>query len=310
MGIFWALIKTVRPRQWVKNFSLLAAAVFSGFLFMPGVLLTVVEAMVVFTLLASGVYLFNDLIDIERDRKHPFKMKRPIASGELPVSMAVLVMVFCLVSSLAWAYQLNFFFFLTALAYAMMQVLYSLYLKKVTIVDVMLVASGYVLRIYAGAVVINVHMNVWFLLTVVSASLFLAIGKRRSEMTLLKGSGQTASVRITLKHYTEQLLDVYTAMFANATWLTYALFTFNHPKIVPQGKILTLMSDLPLTLMSEKLMMITTPLVIFGVMRYLQLIYEKNEGESPERIFLSDKPLIITVLAWGVLVIGLLYKVD
>jgi 4-hydroxybenzoate polyprenyltransferase len=308
MGVFWALLKTVRPRQWVKNISLLAAAVFSGFLFLPGVLLTVFEAMVVFTLLASGVYLFNDLIDIEKDRIHPFKMKRPIASGKLPVPVAILAMVFCLIAGLSWAYQFNFFFFLTTLAYVVMQILYSLYLKKIPIVDVMVVASGYVLRIYAGAVVINVHMDVWFLLTVVSASLFLAIGKRRSEMTLLKGSGQTAKVRITLKRYTEQLLDVYTSMFANATWLTYALFTFNHPKIVPQGRVLTLMSDLPRALMSEKLLMITTPLVIFGVMRYLQLIYEKNEGESPERIFLSDKPLIITVLVWGVVVVGLLYK--
>jgi len=309
MGIFWAIIKTVRPRQWLKNVSLLAAAVFSGFLLLPGVIVVVVEAIVVFTFLASGVYLLNDLIDIEKDKLHPFKRKRPIALGELPVPIAIFTLILSLTIGLAWAYKLNFFFFLTGLVYVVLQILYSLYLKKIPIIDVMVVASGYVIRVYAGAFVINAHMDVWFLLTVVSISLFLAIGKRRSEMTLLKGSGTTVQVRQSLKHYTEQLLDVYTSMFANATWLTYALFTFNQPRIVPQGRVLTLMSDLPRALMSEKLLMITTPLVIFGVMRYLQLIYEKNEGESPERIFLSDKPLITTVVIWGIVVIGLLYKV-
>jgi len=144
-------------------------------------------------------------------------------------------------------------------------------------------------------------------LAVISAALFLAIGKRRSELTLLKKQGGVAMVRATLGRYTENLLDVYTSMFANATWLTYALFTFNHPSIIPDGKALTLMSFLPKTFLSEKLLMATTPLVIFGVMRYLQLVYEKNEGESPERIFLSDKPLIITMFLWAVMTVGLLY---
>lgn len=126
-------------------------------------------------------------------------------------------------------------------------------------------------------------------------------------MTLLAGSGVTASVRNTLKRYTEELLNIYTAMFATATWLTYALFTFNQPKIEFEGRVLTFMSFLPRTFLSEKWLMITAPLVIYGVMRYLQLIYEKNEGESPERVLLSDRPLIATVLAWGVAVFGLLY---
>ena len=153
------------------------------------------------------------------------------------------------------------------------------------------------------------HMDVWFLLTVISASLFLAVGKRRSELTLLKAAGDAGQVRATLKHYTESLLDIYTGMFATATWLTYALFSFNHPPITPRGRVLTIMADLPLTLISSKLMMITTPFVIYGVMRYLQLVYEKNEGESPERVILSDKPVLITGLIWGALVIGLIYYI-
>jgi 4-hydroxybenzoate polyprenyltransferase len=138
-----------------------------------------------------------------------------------------------------------------------------LWLKKIAILDVLTIASGYILRVYAGGFAINAHMDVWFLLTVVSASLFLAVGKRRCEMTLLKSNG-AGTVRATLKHYTEPLLDLYTGMFATTTWLTYAMFTFNHPRIVPKGVVLTIMADLPRTLISEKLLMVTTPLVIYG----------------------------------------------
>lgn len=308
MDILLALVKTIRPRQWLKNVSLFAALVFSGLLYMPGYLLKVTEAIAIFSILASAVYIFNDIIDIEKDRAHPFKKKRPIAARKLPIWIGAVAMFGGWILGLAWAYQLNLFFFLTCVAYVTVQFAYTLWLKNIPIVDVLVVASSYVMRVYAGAFVINAHMDVWFMLTVVSAALFLAIGKRRSEMTLIKGRGEM-QVRIALRHYTEQLIDVYTAMFANATWLTYALFTFNHPRIIPVGKALTLMSDLPRTLMSEKLLMATTPLVIYGVMRYLQLIYERNEGESPERILLSDKPLIMTIVIWAVLTVGLLYYV-
>lgn len=309
MGIFWALVKTVRPRQWLKNLSLLAAPVFSGMLFVPGVLSKTTEAVVIFILLSSSIYIFNDLFDAENDRKHPFKKKRPIAAGTLPVPIAIAAMIGGLAVGLFWARELNLFFFLTSLVYVLIQFLYTLWLKQLPIIDVLIVASGYIIRVYAGAFVINVHMDVWFLLTVISAAMFLAIGKRRSEMTLMKARA-TAQARETLKHYTEPLLDVYTAMFANATWLTYALFTFNQPRIIPEGRALSLMAALPRTLISEKLMMITTPFVVYGVLRYLQLVYERNEGESPERILLSDRPLITTILIWGVLTIGLLYYVS
>lgn len=309
MDLFWAIFKTVRPRQWLKNASLLAALIFSGFLTMPGALGRCVEAIVIFILLSSSTYIFNDIFDAKTDRIHPFKKKRPIASGDLSIPLAGVIMLICLVVALPWAFEIDLFFFITCIVYLVVQVFYTLWLKRIPIIDVLVVASGYVIRVYAGAFVIKVHMDVWFMLTVVSAALFLAIGKRRSEMTLLKASGNNGQVRVTLKRYTEQLLDVYTSMFANATWLSYALFTFNQPGIIPQGKALTFMSFLPRTLISEKLLMVTTPLVIYGVMRYLQLVYEKNEGESPERIFLSDKPLIATVSIWGLLVVGLLYYV-
>jgi len=126
---------------------------------------------------------------------------------------------------------------------------------------------------------------------------------------MLMAQGNGASTRETLKRYTEKLLDIYTAMFATSTWITYSLFTFNHPRIIPDGRALTFISELPKTLLSEKWMMLTIPFVVYGLMRYLQLIYEKNEGESPERVLLSDKPLIITVGLWVVVLIAVLYYV-
>lgn len=309
MEIFIGLLKTTRPRQWLKNLALMAALVFSGLLYVPGMFLTTVWAMVAFTMLSSGVYIFNDLVDIGSDKLHPFKNKRPLATGELPVPIAVVTAISLMFVSLAWMQVLSYFLFLTGMAYLILQIAYTSYLKRIPIIDVLVVAAGYILRVYGGAFAIEAHMDVWFLLTVISASLFLAIGKRRGERTLLKGSGLTATVRTTLTRYTDELLNLYTAMFATATWLTYALFTFNQPRIIPTGRVLTLMASLPRTLISEKLLMMTVPFVVYGVMRYLQLIYENNEGESPERILLSDKPLITTIAIWGVLVIGILYYV-
>ena len=307
MGVFWALFRTIRPRQWLKNLSLYAALIFSGLLFAKGLFGQVTQAIAAFTLLTSAVYILNDLADVKADRLHPFKRQRPIASGALPVPLAVFIMLLLALTGLVWSYVLSYFFFLTCLVYIVLQVGYNAKLKQIPIVDVLVVASGYILRVYGGAFVIEAHMDVWFLLTVISVSLFLAIGKRRSELTLLKGSGSTEQIRSTLKRYNEQLLDIYTSMFATATWLTYSLFTFNHPRIVPVGKVLNLMASLPRTLLSEKLLMVTIPFVVYGVMRYLQLIYEKNEGESPERVLLSDEPLMATVVMWGILVVGILY---
>ena len=309
MEIFIALFKTTRPRQWLKNFALMAALVFSGLLYAPGMLWQTILAMMAFTLLSSGVYIFNDLVDIKADRLHPFKKKRPLAAGDLPIPIAITAAISFVFISLVWMQVLSYFLFLTGLTYLALQIAYTGYLKRIPIIDVLMVASGYVLRVYGGAFAIEAHMDVWFLLTVISASLFLAVGKRRGERTLLEGSGITANVRTPLKRYTDDLLNLYTTMFATSTWLTYALFTFNQPRIIPRGRVLTLMAELPRTLISEKLLMITVPLVVYGVMRYLQLIYEKNEGESPERILLSDKPLMTTIAIWGVLTIGLLYFV-
>lgn len=309
MAVLIALLKTVRPRQWLKNLALYGALIFAGSLFQEGAFGLVTSAFFVFTILSSTTYIFNDLLDVKTDRLHPFKKNRPIASGDLPIPIALFALAVGVFVGLTWAYSLNYFFFISCLVYLVIQVLYTGFLKKVAIVDVIVIALGYLIRVYAGAFVISAHMDVWFLLTVISASLFLAVGKRRGELTMLMAQGNAVATRETLKRYTEKLLDIYTAMFATATWITYSLFTFNHPRIVPDGRALNIISLLPRTLVSEKWMMATIPFVVYGIMRYLQLIYEKNEGESPERVLLSDKPLMITAGTWVVVVIGVLYYI-
>lgn len=309
-----AIIKTARPRQWLKNLALYAALVFSGFFFYDPVdghpyFVTVSYAFAVFSLITSGIYFINDILDAEADKKHPFKRKRPIPSGQLPLSIAKVTAAVLLLAAFALSQPLSVFFKLLGLAYIVLQILYSKYFKHIPILDVSAIATGFLIRIYAGAVVVNLHMSAWFLLTVLSASLFLAVGKRQSERTLLKGreDAELGSTRAILKRYSQRLLDQYTGMFANSTWLTYALFAFQNEVSKPDLRVETFYSILPKALHSQKLLMLTTPFVIIGVMRYLQLVYESNQGESPERVLLSDKPLLFTVFSFGVLVMVILY---
>jgi 4-hydroxybenzoate polyprenyltransferase len=308
MDKFILIFKSLRVTQWIKNIAVFAPIVFSGFLFVPGYFGRVVWAFALFCLLSSSIYVFNDLIDIKSDRLHPFKKNRPIASGAVPVELAIFLFLFFAGVSLFLGFVTSTFFFAAMGTYFIMNIFYSLWWKKVAILDVFVIAAGFVLRVYAGSFIINVHMDVWFLLTVVSAALFLAVGKRRSEMTLLTGAGIDAKkLRTTLLHYTPELLDAYTSMFANTTWLTYALFSFLHPTFTAEGKVLKLFSLLPRTLLVDKWLMATVPVVIFGVMRYMQLIYEKNVGESPHKVIMSDKPLLIVVGIWGMMVVTILY---
>ena len=248
-------------------------------------------------------------MDAPKDRKHPFKKLRPIAKGDLPswlaLALATVMVTFVLVTS----YALSFFFYVSVLSYLLLQLAYSLLLKQIVIMDILIIAAGFILRVYAGAFVIDAHLNVWFLLTIISIALFLASGKRRFELTILSGAnGETpSSHRSTLSLYSEKILDMYTNMFATSTWITYAIFTFQETPPVPSYGTLQLFSILPSTLEQRKWLMLTVPLVIYGVMRYLQVIYHKKSGESPERVLLSDSTLLGTVAAWGLLVVFIIY---
>ena len=307
----YLILKSMRPKQWIKNLALYAALVFSGFFFYDPrdaapYFVTVTFAFIIFCFLASGIYIINDILDVESDRQHPFKKKRPIASGKLSVPIALFAAMTLFAIVFLASFWLSLFFKFMVLSYLVLQIIYVKYTKHIAILDVISIAAGFLIRIYAGAVVVNLHMSVWFLLTVISASLFLAVGKRKSERTLLSGK-IVGDTRKTLKRYSQRLLDQYTGMFANATWLTYALFTFEGDATIPPYSLATFYSFLPKALQSQKLLMLTVPLVVFGVMRYLQLVYEDNEGESPEKVLLRDKPLLMTVFIFALLVMFIIY---
>ena len=254
--------------------------------------------------------MINDIVDRNSDRQHPFKKNRPIASGKLPVHIAKFAAFSGIILTLVFSFFLSPFLSLLAFAYFALQFAYSFYLKHIAILDVLTIAAGFMIRVYAGAVVVNLHMSVWFLLTVISASLFIAVAKRQSERTLLsglRGENKSFATRKSLEKYSTRLLDIYTGMFANATWLTYALFAFQHQIDVDNGAIPTLQSFLPRAFTAQKWLMLTVPIVIYIVMRYLQLVYEDNQGESPERVILRDKPLLAASVFYAASIMVLLY---
>lgn len=300
------IIKSARPRQALKNLSLFAPLVFSGRLFDTSSFFTVLWCAFIFSILSSSVYIINDIVDMPRDQLHPFKKNRPIASGRLPLPVALFLAITGITIAFLLSSSLNFFFFLTVLSYFILQMFYIFSFKNIIVLDVMAISLGFILRVYAGAIAINIHTDVWFLLCVVSLALFLSVGKRRAELAIL--TEQTAAKhRQTLTFYTPDLLDSYLSMFANAAWMSYALFTFFSPPPAIQH-VLPFMTKLPLTLAgTNKWLMITIPLVIYGIMRYMSIIYQGSRAESPERVLLSDRPLLYAVAIGGIMVIAIIY---
>jgi 4-hydroxybenzoate polyprenyltransferase len=250
----------------------------------------------------------NDLVDAPKDRMHPIKKNRPIASGKLPVSVAVLVTVVLMLSALSYAYfGVGTYFFFSLLVFLFLQFIYSFHFRNVIILDSLFVAAGFVVRVFAGGFASNTSVSSWIALTTVGISMLMAFGKRQSEKTLLAqfyGAAQNVRTRKTLRHYPDRLLDSMISMSATYTIITYSLFTFQvSPRLLNE----TLSGYLPSVLRNPKLMMLTIPLVIYGVARYLYIIYEKKEGESPERVLLSDAPLLYTVSLWGAFVMLVIY---
>lgn len=308
LDMFYQIIRTARPRQWLKNLSLFAAPLFAGSLLDPDVFYLESAAFLTFCAMSSAAYFFNDIIDADKDRRHPIKSNRPIASGKLPVYVAWSIVGVLAFWALMYSYMfIGVYFSIALLVYALIQIFYSLYLRNVIIIDSLVVASGFVLRVFAGGLVVNTSISSWLALTTIGISLLLAFGKRRSEKTIVSkyvGDEGDIQTRATLRHYPDALLDSMISMSAAYTIITYSLFTF---QVSPQVVNESLMSILPSILKSPKWMMLTIPLVIYGVARYLYVIYEKHEGESPERVLLSDRPLLFTVSMWGVFTLFVIY---
>ncbi|MFI5265236.1 MAG: decaprenyl-phosphate phosphoribosyltransferase [Candidatus Levyibacteriota bacterium] len=304
------IIKLVRPRQWMKNVALFAAPTFGGQLFKGNVLMGVFLGFAAFCLLASATYVINDLFDVEKDKLHPFKRFRPIAAGNISKNQAYVLIAVLIFGAFIISWQISGAFLLIAIFYLILQLSYSLLFKSLVIFDILFIAIGYILRVLAGEVISGYHISVWLLLTTVSLSLFLAVGKRRSELTLLRNvtGAHITDVRKSLSHYSDRLLEAYTMMFATSTLIFYALFTFLEASNGIRVPEILLPEFLP-DYFQRKWLMITIIPVIYGVMRYIQDIYEKSEGESPDRVLLTDKSLLAAVILWGILVIFVIYVI-
>jgi len=285
-----ALLKTMRPRQWVtKNLFIFAAIVFDKQLFLLTPFLRTLAGFALFCLISSSVYIINDLVDVEADRLHPEKKNRPIPSGKLPVSVAWSAGVLLAVISLGFGYWLAPSFAYVIGLYFLINMAYSKWLKHIPIVDVLIISAGFVLRVHAGVTLIQVErFSPWLYVVMTLLSLFLGFGKRRAELALLAhGAG---SHRKVLDGYTLPLLDQYIMIVSSTTIVAYSLYTFSAPN-VPQNDS----------------MMLTIPFVIYTIFRYLYLIEVKHAGGAPEEILLSDRPFQMAMFLWAASVLAIFY---
>ncbi len=299
-----SILKVTRPIHWIKNLSLFAAIFLTGLLNNNLLLTKLIWAFFAFNFATSATYIINDILDAKHDRLHPVKKHRPIASGDLPILVAIVEAVVLATLALIISAGLNQLFFLLVVGYLVMQLFYSLGLKNLPVIDILVIATGFIMRVYAGAFVIDAHLSVWFLLCVISVALFLASGKRRAELNVLKSTNEIT--RTSLTRYKKELLNSYVTMFGNASWMSWALYTFfESPKAsLPFWLVL---AEISKTTTVNKLLMATIPIVIFGIMRYESLIFE-DKSEAPEKVLLTDKGLIVAVTLWVSIVYWVLYS--
>jgi len=307
--LLFSLFKTARPRQWLKNVAVFTTILFTGQLLNGKAFNATLWAFVAFCLLSSSSYFINDILDIPKDKKHPFKKFRPIASGKLPLPLAWISAILLLGVGISISIILGKSFFILALVFMTLQYSYSFVLKHRSIIDILAITAAYFLRVYAGEMATGYHISIWLALAALSLALFLAVGKRRAELTLIQGYQGVLpkDTRETLSRYSEKLLDTFTAMFATSTFITYAYYTFLE-KPLNRGFFFHGYNEFAGELPDRKWMMVTIVFVLFGIMRYMQLIYE-GKGESPEKVLTSDLSLLSTVILWGVSVFLIVYGI-
>lgn len=299
---FAALFEALRPSQWIKNLSLFAAAILNGQLVDPITFSRSFVGFIVFCCLSSSSYLINDSVDVEKDRLHPSKKNRPIARGDVPVRVAVTTSIVLFFIGLILSLTVNPGFFLISLTFILLQYSYSFIFKKKALLDILGISLFFIIRAYAGELSTGYHLPVWIMLTVIFLSLFIASGKRRSEM--FRSGVKTRSA---LEGYRKSLLNFYTTMFAVCTLVSYAMFTFLAEPVRFQGLIHHFLLDNFPAAIDRKWYMITLIPVIFGIMRYGQIIFEMQEGERPEKVVTTDIPLLSSVLLWGLMMVVILY---
>lgn len=297
-AMFVELLRTMRPRQWIKNIFVFAAIFFSEQRLWTQLnqVLLVVGTLLLFCMAASAIYLINDVADIEKDRAHPRKRTRPLAAGRLSPAVAITAAIMLLVIVFPSAYVLDSLngpdsgLLIVLLAYVLIQgVFYTYLLKNIVIIDIFTIAAGFVLRAVAGAVVLDIAITPWLLICMGLLALFLGLGKRRAELVLLE-EGATDHRRI-LEQYSVPMLDQMISIVTASTIIAYTLFTFTAATLPHQP---------------YPVMIVTIPCVVYGIFRYIYLIHHHQGGGSPEELVLKDPPLALSIAVWGLTVLGLL----
>jgi 4-hydroxybenzoate polyprenyltransferase len=289
-GALFALAATLRPKQWLKNLFVYAPVIFANELFVRGQMLRASAAFAIFCAVASATYVLNDVLDREADRQHPVKRYRPIASGRVPLGVALVTAAVLAGSALGAATFLGLAFAATVLAYLLVTVGYTLYFKHSVILDVMFLAAGFVIRVAGGAVVVSVPASEWLFLCTLLLALFLGFSKRRHEITLLEAGA--ASHRRVLEHYSAELLDQMIVIVATSVILCYILYTVWPATVEKFG---------------SNHLIFTVPFVIYGIFRYFYLIHQRQSGGDPTGALLTDRPLILDTLLYGAVAVAVIY---
>lgn len=304
MEIIKATIQEIRPRQWIKNLSLFTAIIFSGELVNAEKLEKVTYAFLIFCALSAFTYIANDIHDVEADRRHPNKRKRPIAAGRISIPFALTIALILLTASLISAFFLSEYFFALSITYIGLTLTYSYFLKNIAIIESMTVAMGFLFRVMAGSLVISVPISSWLMICTIALALLISFGRRKAEITLL-GFKNAAKHRPVLEKYPKKFLEVMISSLVATTFLSYTMFTFSFE--IESGLSLAMENILPDTLKTPKWLMLTVPITFYAIARYLYLIYNKREKGQPEKLITSDMPFLFTMLLWGIVTLVIIY---
>lgn len=287
------VLLSMRPEQWIKNSFVFAALLFSQNLLNLSKDIKAIVGFIIFCMITSCAYMINDLIDLEKDKLHPTKSRRPLASGSLNKTTAVTIIVLLCFTGLFLAFYMNSLFGIIVLTYLLLNIGYSLYLKNIVILDVVTISAGFVLRVLGGAIIISVTASQWLVLCTILLSLFLGFSKRRHELVLLEDKASTH--RKVLSYYNTYFLDQMIAVVTASTLICYALYTMSKDTIENLG--------------TSKLIY-TVPFVLYGVFRYLYLVHQKEEGGNPTEVIFTDKPMIINVILWVITSVIFIYFIQ
>lgn len=281
-----AIFQLMRPKQWIKNFFVFAAIIFSGKIFNENILYLNIVTFILFCLTSSSIYVLNDIVDIEKDRCHPDKKRRPLPSGRVSLKTAIILDIAIVLCVTYFSYNMLSVKILSILAvYMVMNIFYSFKLKNIVIIDVMIITFGFVLRVESGSLATGVQVSPWLFLCTILLALFLALNKRRSEIITLKD--KSGSHRKILEEYSVEMLDKMLIIVTPSILMAYCLYTFSS--------------------VQSKTMIFTIPFVLYGIFRYEYLVDKKNVGGKPEDVFGKDIPFLINIILWIISVLTIIY---